>query len=286
MKKMFDPEKVLTVSLILYNNSRQEVLCIFDDLLNSSLPLSVYIRDHSPRPLNIKIPVNLNCYYVHDPSNPGFGRGHNLTLQTFRSLNTDYYLLLNPDIRLNKGALERLCKYMDDHMHVSAVMPAVFSPDGCLQLLAKMLPRPEQLIARRFLPQNSRLQQRLTKRYEVPAIAYKQPLWAPCLSGCCLLVRRSCWEAERGFDPRFFLYMEDFDLCRRLNRHGPTMVEPGAAVTHSHGRASYRWGKPLFWHMCSAWKYFQKWGWWRDVQRRQLNMEALAKLPMESTINS
>lgn len=261
---------MITVSLIIYNNPPSEVAALLADLQATSVPVAVFIRDHSPQPTSLQVPAGLECRYTHDPGNPGFGAGHNRTWQQARQEGAPYHLILNPDIRLPRGSLQQLCTFLDTHQ-ASAVMPAVTSPEGYLQPLAKRLPSPQQLLGRRFLPLSSPLRKRLQKGYEIPLSAYKEPFQAPCLSGCCLLLRRSAFEGVQGFDSRFFLYMEDVDLCRRLNRYGPTMVEPRVHVIHAHARASYGWGKPLWWHIQSACRYFQKWGWWRDAERNTLN---------------
>jgi GT2 family glycosyltransferase len=55
------------------------------------------------------------------------------------------------------------------------------------------------------------------------------------VTGCCLLVRRTCWENLGGLDGDFFLYYEDVDLCRRARERGWTVWhEPGLTATHHH----------------------------------------------------
>jgi GT2 family glycosyltransferase len=55
------------------------------------------------------------------------------------------------------------------------------------------------------------------------------------VTGCCLLLRRACWEQLGGLDSDYFLYYEDVDLCRRAQAHGWSVWhEPGLSVVHHH----------------------------------------------------
>jgi GT2 family glycosyltransferase len=73
------------------------------------------------------------------------------------------------------------------------------------------------------------------------------------------------------FDPRFFLYMEDVDLCRRIGAVSQTLYYPHARVIHGYAKGSYRDPHLLRLHLASAVRYFNKWGWFFDPVRSRLN---------------
>jgi GT2 family glycosyltransferase len=115
---------------------------------------------------------------------------------------------------------------------------------------------------RRFAP--ARLKERADRRlarFEMRDLDQSGPSDVPILSGCFMLVRRANLERVGGFDERFFLYLEDYDLCNRLRQTGRLVYLPTVAIHHHHGRHSYRRIKPLLLHLRSAQQYFGKWGW-------------------------
>jgi GT2 family glycosyltransferase len=103
-----------------------------------------------------------------------------------------------------------------------------------------------------------RLLDRLSPYLETMAAA--GPIAMDWLSGFCLLVRMSAWQQAGGFDPSFFLYYEDVDLCRRVHEHGSEVVcLTDVAATHLGSASTKRVGKRrlLLGGMCT---YFSKHG--------------------------
>ena len=108
------------------------------------------------------------------------------------------------------------------------------------------------------------------------------PMNPPCLSGCFMFMRiSSLQEVGRDgefFDGRFFMYFEDFDLIRRLHKVGRTVYFPDVKIVHDHAAESYKSRKMLLTHIKSAFRYFNKWGWIFDRERREWNEEILREI--------
>jgi GT2 family glycosyltransferase len=188
-----------------------------------------------------------------------------------------YHLILNPDIMFDADSLDRLANVMDERPDVGLVMPKVLYPDGSNQYLCKLLPAPVDLLLRRFLPGPWKgLARKRTALYELRFLDSDVPAYVPSLSGCFMFARRSLLNTVGGFDERFFLYMEDVDLCRRMLGISRLLYWPGVTVEHVHQMGSYRSRKLLFLHIRSAIQYFNKWGWIWDRTRKQVNRETLA----------
>jgi GT2 family glycosyltransferase len=93
----------------------------------------------------------------------------------------------------------------------------------------------------------------------------------PYLSGCFMLMRTKAVQKARLFDERFFMYPEDIDLTRRIHRDYLTIYYPYTTIIHNHEKASYRSGKMLWIHIVNMCRYFNKWGWFYDPERKLIN---------------
>ena len=86
-----------------------------------------------------------------------------------------------------------------------------------------------------------------------------------------MMVRTSIFPKIGLFDERYFMYMEDVDLCRRIGEVSKTMYFPDVHVFHEYQKGSYHNWLLTKYHISSAWKYFGKWGWFFDKTRDKLN---------------
>jgi GT2 family glycosyltransferase len=211
------------------------------------------------------------------PVNRGFGAGHNVVFERYADI-APFILICNPDITFAKGEVDKLYRFGCDY-GVGLAIPKIVYPDGSLQHGTKLLPSPYQLLIRRFM---SRFSCTINDSYELRQADYNKPFFAPSLSGCFMLISGQVLRDVKGFDTRFFLYLEDVDLSRRVCQSAfPVSYFPGALVTHESQRRSYTDVRFLFYHITSAIRYFNKWGWFRDRQRVQLNKRCLANLPLQ-----
>ena len=99
----------------------------------------------------------------------------------------------------------------------------------------------------------------------------------PYLSGCFMLLRTSTLEDVGLFDERFFLYPEDIDLTRRIHKKYKTLFYPYVSVIHEYGRGSYKSMKLLYFHIVNMCRYFNKWGWFFDKERKEINARCIAE---------
>jgi GT2 family glycosyltransferase len=73
------------------------------------------------------------------------------------------------------------------------------------------------------------------------------------------------------FDEQFFLYTEDADLTRRIQKYYRTVFFPHVTIYHHHARGSYKDPRLMLYNIISAIKYFNKWGWFFDAERDRIN---------------
>ena len=150
--------------------------------------------------------VSLRCF----GRNRGFARAVN---EGCRRARGQWFLLLNPDVRVPEEFLDRVLAAAD---RIAAKEPRagiigfrLRHADGTRQGSTGPYPSLGRVVAGLVRRRSRRRCQPLRGRHrrEVP--------W---VTGCCLLVRRDCWRELGGFDEDFFLYYEDVDICRRAHR--------------------------------------------------------------------
>lgn len=260
---------MITASIVLYNTKKE----LLDRVITSYKPddsRHLFLIDNSPQKSSFDYD-NPYIEYEFVGRNIGYGSAHNIAIKKSIQLGAKYHIVLNPDLVFESQVIDELVKYADAHKDVVYMLPKVIYPDGEIQYLCKLLPTPMDLIFRRFLP-NQGIFKKMNDRYILKDSGYDKIMNPPCLSGCFMFMRtKTLEEYELYFDERFFMYCEDFDLMRRLHRVGKTIFYPEVTIIHDHARGSYKNNKLLVEHVRSACKYFNKYGWFWDKERRVEN---------------
>ncbi len=176
--------------------------------------------------------AGLEVTWVAAGRNLGYGQAANLGA---RAAGDGDLLVCNPDLVVRPGMLARLAEVLADDPAAAIVGPELQNPDGTVYPSGRTFPSlldaaghgmigllwPANPFSRRY----RRLDWDRGKRQAVD--------W---VSGACFLVRREAWDALAGFDARYFMYMEDVDLCWRAGRQGWRVVyQPAAQVVHAQG---------------------------------------------------
>ena len=275
--------KKLTASIVLFNTPRLQIESVLKSVFDSACVETLYIIDNSPndkwRILEKRSEENgvTKIRYIHN-ENLGYGSSHNLAMHEAIENESEYHVVLNPDIRFAPEVLPALIDFMDKNPDASYVLPKVVYPNGEIQYLCKLLPTPGDLIFRRFMPK-TKWSEKKNDRYCLKNFGYDKVINPPCLSGCFMLMRLSTLaENNIFFDDRFFIYFEDFDLIRRLHRVSKTLYFPGVQIIHDHQKESYKNRRMLLAHIKSAFKYFGKYGWWFDRERKEMNERVLGEI--------
>lgn len=164
--------------------------------------------------------------------NLGYGGGANRGLaQGHREL----VLVCNADIVVRPGTLAALVSALDAESDLALVGPRLINPDGTLYPSARTFPSLVDAIGHGFLglvaPGN-----RFSRSYKMLDWDHSRRRSVDWVSGSCFLARRKALEDLGGFDASYFMYLEDVDLCWRLNRAGwGVAYEPSGCVLHVQG---------------------------------------------------
>ncbi|MGE5088098.1 MAG: glycosyltransferase family 2 protein [Candidatus Levyibacteriota bacterium] len=207
--------------------------------------------------------AQVHVMVLHGHANIGYGAAHNLVLH---GTGSDYHLVLNPDVELAPDALVNAIRWMDMHADVGALAPAVTDPGGERQHPCKRYPAVLDLLLRGYAPRWLRqIFRRRLAHYELRDIVDADPprdaVGIPMLSGAFMLVRREAIDRSGGFDPRFFLYFEDFDWSRRLAAIMRNAYVPSVRIVHHGGGAARKGLRHLRWFVASGFRFYRKHGW-------------------------
>jgi N-acetylglucosaminyl-diphospho-decaprenol L-rhamnosyltransferase len=182
---------------------------------------------------------------IRNAENVGFGRGVNQGIAAARA---PLVLIMNPDCRLVPGAIATLREELAVRAHCALVGPRILNPDGSVQgsargdpdMLTGLFGRTSAL--QRLLPWLT-VSKRNVVTAGIPSAAAdgsaSSSVAVDWVSGACVLGVRAALAEVGGFDPRYFLYWEDADLCRRLRARGQEIrYVPAATAVHRVGHSS------------------------------------------------
>lgn len=268
----------ITASIVLYNTPESQLNRLLDCISRSSISVQTYLVDNSPAPMDFSCRHRPGVFYRRAEANRGYGAGHNIAIRQVLN-EAQFHFVLNPDIYFEPEEMEKMLRFMQSDSSIGQLMPKVIYPDGSLQYLCKLVPTPADLFLRRFACGPLKvLQEKRNQEFELRHSGYSNIMDIPNLSGCFMLFRTSALREIGLFDERFFMYMEDFDISRRMHAEFRTVFFPGATVVHDHAKESYKSRKALWAHIRNSIRYFNKWGWIYDPDRTRINLETLNRL--------
>lgn len=266
---------MITASIVTFHTAHKDLSRLIECVNKAPIDVLYIIDNSSNDELREFVEYNDRVHYIHSV-NLGYGAGHNVAIKKSIECGAKYHVVLNPDIYWDGDVIGELATYMDLNPDVGQVMPKVFYPDGRLQYLCKMSPTPADLIFKRFLPDG--LTRKRLEKFELRASGYDKEINVPYLSGCFMFFRVNVLEDVGSFDERFFMYPEDIDITRRIHAKYRTMFYPGVSIVHAHAAASKTNRRMLKIHIINMIKYFNKWGWIFDKERREFNKRLLKEL--------
>lgn len=255
----------LSICIVAYNNYEdiKAAISSMNKYTSTELTKKVYIVDNGVAVSNFKEVEGFKKYvknfedveYIDAEANLGFGKGHN---QVLDKMDSEYHAIVNPDILFCEDAFCKIINWMDDNKDVGMVIPDIIDEHGERQLVYRIELTVFDMFIRFFC---KGLFPNRMKKITLQNKDFSKSFQVPFGQGSFLVVRSDLFKELRGFDDNFFMYVEDADLCKRVNQVSKLMYFPGAKVIHKWEQGSHK-NKALFkYHIQSMMYYFKKWGW-------------------------
>lgn len=196
---------------------------------------------------------HLDFVVLRNVSPRGFGANHNVA---FCHCNTPWFAVLNPDLRFKRGnPFPALIATASQSERIGVIAPRIQNSEGQLEDAVRSNLTPWSLVGRRLLQHRKPLVVSRVAQLGTPFY------W---LAGMCLLFATDPFRELGGFDERYFLYCEDYDLCARLYAAGYALaVDPQVRVVHDAQRDSHHSRRHLRWHLVSLVKVWTSRIFWR-----------------------
>jgi N-acetylglucosaminyl-diphospho-decaprenol L-rhamnosyltransferase len=179
---------------------------------------------------------------IRNVKTKGFGANHNAALKLSQWRRCG---VVNPDVRIKSLDFDILLDPFENDK-VAAIAPIVLSPEGRIEDSARKFPSFQSYVKRVIFG-------RRNSDFVVQPTCYPVD-WA---AGMFVVFRQDVFRKIGGFDDRrFFMYLEDADICRRIWARGyQVMINPEISVVHNAQRASRKSLRHLRWHVISAFRY-------------------------------
>jgi len=209
----------------------KEILIIDNNSTDNTLEA---VRNFQHNPVNLQIISNETNRYFAPALNQGF-----------RAAKGEYLLILNPDTRVQPGALETLENYFRSDDTIGVVAPQLLYSDGSIQPSCRRFPRHRDVVfnilgLNHIMPQRS-----LFNGWKMGDFDHREPREVDQPQGAALFTSQSVLDAVGYFDEDFPMFFNDVDWCYRVKGAGFRIVfVPDAKVTHIQG-ASVNSEKPL-----------------------------------------
>ena len=243
----------ISAAIVCFNEDVSVLIKTVDSFLKTPLKKKLFLINNGDK-------NDLQDYFSHPDiehiftgKNIGFGKAHNLVLD---KITASFHLILNPDVIFDSHVIPDLIKQLQTDKKTSFITPKVLNINNKMQLVCRKHPTFFDLLNRKLKFSKKALNESQYQNNNFQKVFYPE-----FIHGCFMLFKTSHFKELKGFDTRYFLYLEDADICREIEkRQNRICYFPLVSIVHGHQRGSSKNIKLFLRHTSSAIKYFLKWG--------------------------
>lgn len=255
--------KDLSISIVIYKNydDVKHAIDSIEGKTTNKIDKRIYIIDNGTEVSNpndiTKFKKYISKYkdisYIDANQNLGFGKGHNYVIDR---IDSKYHAIVNPDIILVEDSFKKIIDFFEKNDDIGMVIPKIIDENGNIQKVYRREVKISDMFLRRFF---SKLFPSRMAAITLQNMDYSKPFQVPFGQGSFLVIKSELFKDLKGFDERFFMYMEDADLCKRVNQVSKLIYCPETKVIHKWEKGSHKNITLFKYHVQSMFKYFKKW---------------------------
>ena len=245
----------ISATIVLYQEDVNTVLQTIHSFLAIPFSKKLFLVDNSPKRFSSpEIIVSKEVEYIYVGNNIGFAAANNLVIDEIKERSV-YHLILNPDVVFDTAVISELVNVLGKDPQVAMIAPKITYTNGLHQYSVRKYPLFFDLFIRRIGVLKERIHQQEYRNSDL-----NKSFYPDVIHGCFQLYKTADFVALKGFDERYFLYMEDVDICRKIDAMGKQkLYYPKVSITHVLKQGSSKNIKLFFYHLSSAIKYYLKW---------------------------
>lgn len=217
----------VSVIIVAYNSGEYIKECLRSIDKHLQLPHEIIVVDNNSADNTLEV-VKVNGVKVNlmlQKSNLGFSKANNLAVA---EADGDYLFFLNPDTKILDGKITELVNYLDIHRDTAIAAPKLIDENGDTQPSVQKLPTINNALAQYVMGEKN--------AYDHYAPEGDSPLEVESVVGGAMVISKKVYQGSGGFSNKYFMYFEDLDLCRKLQKAGWKVVYlPQVRVEHKIG---------------------------------------------------
>lgn len=249
----------LIISIVTWNNEEQ-IDTLIRSLNNQKIncDYEIVISDNNSSDKTCEKVKEYNVCLIENSENLGFGKAHNKVL---KNNDADYYLVLNPDCTFkDEFAIQKLIDFAQTNEDYWIIGPKILNQDESIQFSVRSFPNSVAAMIRGSKFENLFINNKLYRKYLMLDFNHDEIFYPDWLSGATILIKKDLVYKIGGFDERYFMYVEDMDLCRETHRQNKKIVYyPDSVVYHTIGTSSDKNKVPCIkMHHKSMYQYYLK----------------------------
>lgn len=268
---------MLNISIVLYIPQWTRVHSLVQTLLKAETVKNIYLIDNSPTEAEDSEQKSLSGsrkthYLWNEGKNIGFGRAHNIALRESIWQRTKYHVVIDENIDVKAEDIDRLHYFMEHNPQVGQLMPKMLSPKGEILPLLRLLPTPIEVCKNYFFPVF--IEKKRVSDTDLFTAENEQIMNVPVLSHCFMFLRTEAALKARLFDERYVSPIAHIDLTRTIHRDYLTLYVPDITAVYEENEMKYK-GLSSYQRAADWCRYFHKWGWILDSERKEINQLTL-----------